>query len=122
MSEKFNSLMNQPHQVAEIKLCSLRIIGKDDNVSYSMNPTLSLNRKAILFWRHRWTFTKKCFKNHSIRLKKGTQPINLRPYHYSSVQKDVVERMVIEMLDSCIIQHNTSPFASFVVLVKKKDS
>lgn len=26
------------------------------------------------------------------------------------------------MLDSCIIQHNTSPFASFVVLVKKKDS
>jgi len=46
----------------------------------------------------------------------------LRPYRYSGLQKDVLEKMVDEMLGTSIIRPNNSPFASPMVLVKKKDS
>jgi len=48
--------------------------------------------------------------------------VNLRPYRYSGLQKDSLERMVTEMLDTGIIRTSNSPFASPVILVKKKDS
>lgn len=35
--------------------------------------------------------------DHNIPLKKGSNPVNLRPYRHLSIQKDVVERMVKEM-------------------------
>jgi hypothetical protein len=37
--------------------------------------------------------------DHHIPLNEGTDPINLRPYRHSSLQKDVVEKMIQEMLD-----------------------
>jgi hypothetical protein len=60
--------------------------------------------------------------NHVIPLKEGSQPINLRPYRYSGLQKDVLEKMVEDMLGIGIIRPSNSPFSSPVVLVKKKDS
>ena len=57
-----------------------------------------------------------------IPLKEGSQPVNLRPYRYSGLQKDVLEKMVEEMLGSGIIRPNNNPFASLIMLVKKKDS
>lgn len=29
----------------------------------------------------------------------GVQPVNLRPYRYRGVQKDVIEKLVKEMMD-----------------------
>jgi hypothetical protein len=60
--------------------------------------------------------------DHQIPLKAGSEAVNLRPYRYSGLQKDSVERMVAEMLDTGIIRTSNSPFASPVILVKKKDS
>jgi len=48
--------------------------------------------------------------------------VNLRPYRYSGLQKDSLQRMVTEMLDIGIIKTSNNPFASPVILVKKKDS
>jgi hypothetical protein len=60
--------------------------------------------------------------DHKIPLKTGSEAVNLRPYRYSGLQKDSLERMVTEMLDTGIIRTSNSPFASPVILVKKKDS
>lgn len=59
--------------------------------------------------------------DHKIPLKEGTPAVNLRPYRYSIIQKDIVDNLVGEMLKQGIIQHSNSPFASPTVLVRKKD-
>jgi hypothetical protein len=46
--------------------------------------------------------------------------VNSRPYRYSPQQKDEVERQVATMLKSGIVVPSLSPFASPVLLVKKK--
>jgi len=59
--------------------------------------------------------------DHKIPLKEGTSPISLRPYRYPLKQKDIIEQLVQEMFSKGIIQLSSSPFASPVVLVGKKD-
>ena len=61
-------------------------------------------------------------KDHHIILKDGVEAINCRPYRYGAIQKDVIENMTRDMLESGIIQNSTSSFSSPVVLVKKKDN
>jgi hypothetical protein len=59
--------------------------------------------------------------DHAIALEDGAQPVNSRPYRYSPLQKDEIERQVQEMLRTGIIKASMSPYASPVLLVKKKD-
>ncbi|GKD77201.1 hypothetical protein Tco_1339822 [Tanacetum coccineum] len=59
--------------------------------------------------------------NHKILLKEGSNPINLRPYRYPLLQKDVIEKLTQEFLEQGFIQTSNSAFATLVVLVKKKD-
>lgn len=58
--------------------------------------------------------------SHSIPFLPGAQPFRLRPYRYNPAQKDEIERQVKELLKNGMIQESTSPFASPVLLVKKK--
>ncbi|CAM8924213.1 unnamed protein product [Rhodiola kirilowii] len=59
--------------------------------------------------------------NHSIPLVGDANPVNQRPYRYSTLQKTIIEKLVQEMLSKGHIQYSSSPYASPVVLVKKKD-
>jgi hypothetical protein len=59
--------------------------------------------------------------DHWIPLIPGAQPVNARPYRYSPQQKNEIERHVQDMLQSGVIKLSASPFASSVLLVKKKD-
>lgn len=58
--------------------------------------------------------------NHKIPLEAGENNVILRPYRYSALQKDSLDKMIREMLDQGIIQYSSSPYASPIVLVKKK--
>jgi hypothetical protein len=60
--------------------------------------------------------------DHKILLKAGSQAVNIRPYKSSFIQKGEIERLVKEMLANGVIQQSVSPFASPVLLVKKKDN
>jgi hypothetical protein len=62
----------------------------------------------------------KIWFDHAIPLLPGVQPFRQRPYSYTPQQKDKIEKEVTEMLNSGIIQHSSSPFASPILLVKKK--
>lgn len=59
--------------------------------------------------------------DHPISLLPGTTPVNCRPYRYSPQQKDEIEKQVEAMLKVGVIVPSLSPFASPVLLVKKKD-
>jgi hypothetical protein len=57
----------------------------------------------------------------AISLLPDVVPINCRPYRYSPQQKDEIERQVANMLQAGLIAPSISPFASPILLVKKKD-
>jgi len=59
--------------------------------------------------------------DHKIPLLPGVKPVNVKPYRYAPTQKDEIERQIKEMLANGIIRPSHNPFASPVILVKKKD-
>ena len=59
--------------------------------------------------------------DHSITLTEGASIPNLRPYRYPHYQKIEIEKLVNDMLNSGIIRPSISPYASPIILVKKKD-
>ena len=59
--------------------------------------------------------------DHAIPLIPGSIPINSKPYHYSPLHKTEIENHVQQLLQAGLIAHSHSPFASPVLLVKKKD-
>lgn len=60
--------------------------------------------------------------DHHIPLVPDARPVQMRPYRYAPALKTEIEKQVTEMLESDIIQHSKSPFASSVILVRKKDN
>ncbi|KAG7579311.1 Integrase catalytic core [Arabidopsis thaliana x Arabidopsis arenosa] len=59
--------------------------------------------------------------DHKIKLLEGSNPVNQRPYRYAVHQKNEIDKIVEDMLQGGTIQVSSSPYASPVVLVKKKD-
>lgn len=60
--------------------------------------------------------------NHKITLMEGSNPVNQRPYRYAVYQNNEIDKMDQELLNAGTVQPSSSPYASPVVLVKKKDN
>ncbi|XP_017413004.1 uncharacterized protein LOC108324575 [Vigna angularis] len=60
-------------------------------------------------------------QNHCIPLLLDVNAVRVKPYKYPHSQKQQIENVVQQMLEDEIITHNTSPFSSPIILVKKKD-
>jgi hypothetical protein len=59
--------------------------------------------------------------DHSIPLFPNAIPVNSRPYRYLPLHKDEIEKQVKALLAAGLITPSSSPFASPVLLVQKKD-
>lgn len=59
--------------------------------------------------------------DHRITLKTGAEPPNLRPYRVPHHQKEAMEKIITELIDSKEIQVSDSPYSSPAVMVRKKD-
>jgi hypothetical protein len=59
--------------------------------------------------------------DHTIPLLSNVVPVNARPYRYSPLHKDEIEKQVKHLLQTGLISPSTSPSASPVLLVQKKD-
>lgn len=59
--------------------------------------------------------------DHVITLKDGTVPPNLRPYRVPHHQKEAMEKIIAELIESKEIQVSNSPYSSPSVMVRKKD-
>jgi hypothetical protein len=57
-----------------------------------------------------------------IPVKERVQLVLVRPYRYPFYQKEEIEKIVKELLDTSVIWHNHSPFSSPVLLVRKTDA
>ncbi|GJU10877.1 retrotransposable element Tf2 [Tanacetum coccineum] len=57
--------------------------------------------------------------DHKIVLKEGVVPVNVRPYRHPPTQKDAIESMVRELLESGVIRKSQSSFASPMVMTIK---
>ena len=58
---------------------------------------------------------------HIIELEEGVQAVITTPYRHPKAYKDEIEKAIRELLEMGHIRPSSSPFASSVVLVKKKD-
>lgn len=59
--------------------------------------------------------------DHQISLVPGASPVNVRAYRYAPAQKNEIEKQLADMLKHGIIRPSYSPYASPVLLVRKKD-
>jgi hypothetical protein len=59
--------------------------------------------------------------DHTIPLKEGSKPPNLRPCRVPYKQKDEVEKLIQSMLHDVVIMPSNNPYSSPAILVRKKD-
>ncbi|KAL4583040.1 hypothetical protein LXL04_007604 [Taraxacum kok-saghyz] len=59
--------------------------------------------------------------DHHIPVNPTASPVNIRPYRYPHYQKEIMTKLITEMLQEGVIQPSTSPYSSPVLLVRKKD-
>ncbi|GJW30031.1 hypothetical protein Tco_0046906 [Tanacetum coccineum] len=57
--------------------------------------------------------------DYQIPLMPNTPPINVRPYRHPPNQKDVINSMVNDLMDSGVVKASQSPFSSPIELIDK---
>ena len=119
--KKVHKAMNHSAQLFTLQLRNVEQLATHNNPTTQV-PQLSalLKEFADLFEEPR-SLPPHRSHDHKIILKPGTSPVNVRPYRYPALQKDVIEKTIQEMLEAGVVRPSQSPYSSPIVLVKKKD-
>ena len=107
-------------QEAVEQMLELRVTTEKEGQQMPDSIAKLVNKHQELFATPQGLPPKRAF-DHAIPLLPGISAFRLRPYRYTPQQKNEIERQVKEMLENGVIQHSSSPFASPILLVKKKD-
>ena len=125
-----------PKQVVNCK--SMRSISKHSDVECTGEFYVTSLKPKIIFFKHPKeieTLLHKYEKNfrdlphgrppdrgveHNIVLEGGTSPIQIPPYRHPNKFIDEIEKAIQELLELGLIRPSSSPYASLVVLVKKR--
>lgn len=102
-----------------VYLLELHALFENDNKEIEGKPSpavMALLKRFARVFQMPAGLPPKRTREHAITLQEGTSPINVRPYRYSHVQKNEIEKLVKK-----IERPSISPFSSPVLLVKKKD-
>ncbi|KAD5507739.1 hypothetical protein E3N88_15442 [Mikania micrantha] len=126
--EKFNNMVQNSKQITHGQLFSLQLM---EGEVFQHQPTIEGSQipppLQTLLDEYQEIFelpkglppSRDC--DHKIQLKDKSIQLNLKPYRYPAAQKNIIEQMTQELLDSGVIRNCTSSFAASVVLVRKKD-
>ena len=125
--EKMDRTLSKTAQLSTFQCFELQLIShsKEETLCNGLGPVNVEIKKVLEEFRDVFqqpeALPPRRQHDHKINLVDGAQPVNIRPYRYGSLQKDIIEKMTEELLNSGVIQNSSSPFASPIVLVKKKD-
>ena len=78
-------------------------------------------KKLLIRYRGRFTKENNFPRKAKVRGHEIGPPVATRPYRYSQVENQIIDREVDKMLEYNIIQESESPWCSPVVLVRKKN-
>ena len=98
----------------------------DYNISSDLPPAQAAQLRAFLdqnqdiFAESNFDLGRASVVKHDIYTD-GSTPIRQRPYRTAPAQRDEITKHIYTMLEADVIEPSTSPWASPVVLVKKKD-
>lgn len=93
-----------------------------DMILIHPNPTIQqiLQQYGTVFDILKHLPTSRSQDHHIPTIPRAT-PVNVNPYMYPHYQKQVMKKMIIEMLEDGIIKPGQLPFSSPILLVKKED-
>ncbi|KAA0062562.1 Transposon Ty3-I Gag-Pol polyprotein [Cucumis melo var. makuwa] len=103
----------------EIMLKMQRTWDKTDRVYFVVLRAIMAEMQTEEGKRETTSFTIEA--DHQIVLKDDREIVDQRLSHHSSYQKEEIERLVTEMLHAGIIRPSHGPYASPVLMFKKKD-
>ncbi|GKC98876.1 retrotransposon-related protein [Tanacetum coccineum] len=107
-----------PTSGVQVEFMNTEVTTKPNEVHSTLSPLLQKYEKVFsvptILPPHRK-------HDHKIALQDHKSPINIRPYRHPPTQKDAIEAMVTELLESGVIRESHSPFSSPFLMVKKKD-
>lgn len=118
--DQLNAMLKQDEIWCVVQVYAMDTADIDQMQQFSPQFQQILNLYSELFSEPSGTPPVRCI-NHTIPLMTGSQPFRLRPYRYTPAQKDEIEKQVTHLLQNHMIQRSSSPYASPVLLVKKKN-
>ncbi|XP_021980058.1 uncharacterized protein LOC110876189 [Helianthus annuus] len=123
-----NNLLGQEKKVIEAYLFSMQLQSAESEFQHGtkvLNVIGSKDLQALLteyenVFQVPFALPPKREFDHRILLKDEAKVVNLKPYRYQSTQKDVIEQLTKELVETGVVRDSSSPFVAPVVLVKKK--